>query len=64
MKKSALFASAIIVAAAGLIQPSFAAPSNEPSAATETMKTKPAKHKAHKHERHVSITKSHKAHRA
>lgn len=65
MKKAVLFAFALIVSAAGLAQPSFAAQKEEPSAAaTEPMKAKPAKHKSHKHERHTSNTKAHNAHRA
>ncbi len=65
MKKATLFATALIISAAGLAQPSFAAQNEEPSAAaTEPMKAKPAKHKSHKHERHTANTKAHKAHHA
>jgi hypothetical protein len=65
MKKAVRFAVALIISAAGFAQPSFAAPNTEPSAtATEPMKAKPAVRKSHKHERHTSITKAHKAHRA
>ncbi|MEK4034686.1 hypothetical protein WOC76_10380 [Methylocystis sp. IM3] len=64
MKNAALFAFALLIAAAGMAQPSFAATGEEPAAAaSEPMKTKPAKHKHHKHERHSALTKAHKAHR-
>ncbi len=64
MKNAALFAFALLIAGAGMAQPSFAASSEEPAAAaSEPMKTKPVKHKHHKHDRHASLTKAHKAHR-
>ncbi|KAF2989038.1 hypothetical protein OGR47_18880 (plasmid) [Methylocystis sp. MJC1] len=62
MKRTALFAFALLIAPA-IAQPSFAATSgNEPAAASEPAKAKPAKHKhMHKHEKHTSNTKTHKA---
>ncbi len=63
MKNAALFAFALLIAGAGMAQPSFAAGEQPAAAATEPMKAKPVKHKHHKHERHSAITKAHKAHR-
>lgn len=65
MKNAVLFAFALLVAGAGMAQPSFAAAGNEPAATTsEPMKTKPVKRHLHKHDRHSHNLKAHRTHRA
>lgn len=64
MKKSVLFAFALLLAGSASALPSYAAEGNESgAAATEPMKAKPAKRHTHKHERHSFNAKAHRHHR-
>ncbi len=62
MKNAVLFACALLVGAAAIATPSFAASGSEPAAsATEPMKAKTVKHHKQRHSLNLKAHRTHKA---